>query len=187
MNIRNPSFSFTIFLVFLLAIPTVHLVQALPFATFRIWCQNCMLVWCLLYGFGVIDNLYQIFTHVFTALKYLGIPIPMIPGGADENQTPAQFTFHNQLDLWGWWAYFIIMGRASPLQNILAAIHSSVGVVALLYPEAFQNWYISRKFDSRALMWFKTGFVILDAVVRTYAVWNLLTVGTRSGVMLLTY
>jgi len=107
----------------------------------------------------------------------------MIPGGADEKQTPAQFTFHNQLDLWGWWAYFIIMGRVPVLENILAAVHSSVGVVACLYPELFQKRYISTKFDTFKLMWFKTGFVTLDAVVRTWAVWSLLSTGTRTYIM----
>jgi hypothetical protein len=179
-RLRTPSFSFTIFLVFLLVIPTVLFVGMLPFLTWRVWCQDHLLVWGVLYSFGVVNNLYQIFTHVFTALQYLGVPIPMIPGGADEKQTPAQFTFHNQLDLWGWWAYFIIAGKVPVLENILAAVHSSVGVVAWMYPQIFQTWYISRKFDTTILMWFKTGFVMLDAVVRTVAVWSLLIVGIET-------
>jgi hypothetical protein len=115
-------------------------------------------------------------THVLTALKFLHIPIFMIPGGADEEQSVGSFTFHNQLDLWGWWAYFLLTRRASWLENILAAVHSSVGLIAISSPWMFQKYYIhtSIKQDGWFFWIIKTGFVILDAVARTCAVFSLL-------------
>lgn len=164
----------TVLFVYVLTVATVILVHYLPFPEWSSYIHECALLWYTMYMFGIVNNAYQIFTHVTTTLQYLGVPLPIIPGGADEKQTPSQFTFHNQLDLWGWWSYFLLIGSAPPLVNALAAVHSSVGIVAWLSPDVFQSRYISTSRDTMFFWIFKTSFVTLDAVARSLAVWYLI-------------
>lgn len=169
------TFAQSVRIVLVLTMATVLVVHNLPFTYLR----NHIIkqwTWYILWGFAIINNSYQIMTHVLTALKFLHIPVFMIPGGADEEQSVGSFTFHNQLDLWGWWAYFILTGHARWLENILAAVHSSVGLIAISSPVMFQQYYIhtSIKQDGWFFWVVKTGFVIADAVARTCAVFSLL-------------
>jgi hypothetical protein len=167
-------FYHTVLFVYILTTATALLVHCLPFREWSLHIHGMPVLWYTLYAFGIVNNVYQIFTHIVTTLQYLGVPLPVVPGGADERQTPAEFTLHNQLDLWGWWAFFLLVGKAPPLENTLAAVHSSVGIVAWWQPEIFQSRYISTRHDTAPFWVLKTLFVAVDAIARLLAVWYLL-------------
>lgn len=149
------------------------IIMMIDFAGWKQFLQSWNL-YVVVATFAIINNSYQVLTHVLTFLKFLGLPLPMIPGGAKDDQTVLNFTFHNQLDLWGWWAHFLITGHANFAYAALAATHMAVGLVALAAPELFQRYYISNKDDTPAYHYIKTNFVFTDALCRSYALYSLI-------------
>jgi hypothetical protein len=144
----------------------------LDFAYWQYWFRHHPWLNVALLIFALGNNSYQVATHVMTALKFVGVKLAMIPGGARDDQTVINFTFHNQLDLWGWWAYFIVRGHANLLYNILASVHIAVGIIAFLYPKIFQKYYISTNHNTLFFHILKTVFVVSDAVCRSWALWS---------------
>ena len=126
----------------------------------------------ILLVFTLVNNLYQVATHILTTFTFIGFDI-YIPGGADENQTILNFTFHNQLDLWGWWAYFILKGEAQLIYNLLSSTHISTGLFAMYNPRVFQAYYIKTDVCPLHFHLAKIIFVLSDAIARSYALYNL--------------
>lgn len=125
------------------------------------------------YALVVGNNGYQVMTHLLTTMVFIGRPIGMIPGGSDKNQSCLNFTFHNLVDVLGWITYFILIGSINKLYAFLAAVHCSVGIVAFLDTELFQEYYIGTEKAPQVFHWLKIKFVTLDAICRTYALFYL--------------
>jgi hypothetical protein len=123
----------------------------------------------LLILFAIANNSYQVMTHLLTTLKFSGWNVPMIPGGAKDDQSVIDFTLHNQLDLWGWFSYFLARGQSNWLYSFLAATHMAVGLIPFYRHDVFQEFYIRTTRCSRFFHQLKTSFVFLDAASRTYA------------------
>lgn len=122
--------------------------------------------------FAILNNTYQVVTHVLTALKFSGLPL-LIPGGAVDNQSVTAFTFHNQLDLHGWFGYFLASGEAPLLYVVLAGAHMSVAVMIFFGSTHFQDYYIRCGKTPLFFAIFRTFFVLLDACARACAVFSL--------------
>src|SRR3989338_9854063 len=126
-----------------------------------------------LYWMAMILNSYQVLTHVFTALKFIGYDI-IIPGGAKDDQKIYEFTIHNTLDLLGWIMIFMYNKQLYWPYVLLAATHMGVGQVALIMYRTFQRFYIkdiSQEYP--AFQYVKLCFVVLDFIYRTHALYNM--------------
>lgn len=66
----------------------------------------------------------------------------------------------NQLKIWGWWSYFLLIGEAPIVFNILVSIYEGVGLSELVYRKHYH---------------LPISLTMLDAVARTYAIWNVVT------------
>lgn len=179
----DDSFPNTIYPNVVLTLLTVAITHVLPFHRFAGYANAHPHGWWYysLFTFALLNNSYQVLTHLLTAIKFLGIAVPFTPGGAMDVQTPLTFNVYNQLDLWGWWAYFLFTGKAPLLMNLLAAEHSSVGIVSVIWPRSFQNSYIIGRGNAKGLTWARAGFVTLDAIVRMYAVVKLVLMFRKRG------
>lgn len=122
-----------------------------------------------LWWFCVVNNSYQVVSHVLTAIKFYGWQPVYIPGAADE-QAVSTFGVFNQLDLWGWWAYFIYSGACPLWLNFLSAVHCGVAVTSVVLPKTFQQNYIVPG-GGPLFTFSKASFVLLDAVSRATTVW----------------
>ena len=74
-------FQRTVIVVFCLTAWTMVLHSYLQFAWWSSQLHQSIL-WGWFCGFALINNSYQIFTHIFTVLQYCGIPLPIIPRGS---------------------------------------------------------------------------------------------------------
>ena len=166
-------FGITFTFSLLLTVVFTFLTRMIDFALIRMMIQTYFgYTYNVLRLFAITNNTYQIFTHILTALKFGGISA-IIPGGAIDTQSMIAFTFHNQLDLWGWFSYFLVMGEAQLIHIILAAAHQSVAVLILFDLEGFQDYYIRNGKVPLFFAIFRILFVLLDAGVRASAVFFL--------------
>lgn len=136
--------------------------------------SSSMFVYYPFFAYMVINNSYQVITHLLTTFTFAGIPIGMVPGGAKEDQTCLEFTLHNFIDVSGWLMYFIIIKDVHFIMSLLAAVHCGVGITAVLETNVFQRYYIQTAHAPLIFHWFKIMFVTLDAIMRTYALSTLI-------------
>lgn len=117
----------------------------------------------------ITNNGYQVIVHFLVAYTFA------FGGGLIDElsiQSWCKFTVLNILDIFGWWMYFAIRGRAEPLENVLSSAHCGAAVVSIINWTVFKQHYVDTtgKFgDSLLFILWNTGrvlFVLTDAVVR---------------------
>jgi hypothetical protein len=63
----------------------------------------------------LINNIYQVFTHILTALKFLSLRLDKdvyyTPGGAEDGQSLKTFIFWNIVDQAGWIGYALVIRK----------------------------------------------------------------------------
>jgi len=146
------------------------------YVTFSHFLQSYPTVFYWLIVAAIINNGYQVLTHVTSGLKFIGVVNNnFAPGGADENQVVLAFNAHNALDIFGWIKIILIFGEVGIVYSILAFTHVGVGLVSLLCQKTFQNYYIKSPLDQeqcqqlKIMFWFRVMFVWLDAAARIWA------------------
>jgi hypothetical protein len=126
-----------------------------------------------LYYICMANNIYQVLTHVLTSIKFMGGKNIYIPGGAKDNQSIMEFTMHNVLDLLGWLLIFMYMRTMPLIYVLLAGAHMGVGMIAIIQNKIFQEYYIRDIYvEYPSFQKIKIGFVILDFVCRTKALYD---------------
>lgn len=139
-------------------------------------------VWWIFILFTLLNNIYQVIAHVFTATTFSGF-YWFVPPGSHKRQSLMIFTMSNVLDIVGWMCVFIYYRKAHPFPTLLAATHYGSGIVSILFNKTFQKYYIDncnqKKDDNdpfRFWIWklFKVSFVATDAVVRGWYSWNII-------------
>jgi hypothetical protein len=127
----------------------------------------------------LINNLYQVCTHILTAVKFCGVDMPIVPGGAKDDQSILEFTIHNSLDFFGWISLFIVSQQLTFPTCILAGSHAGVGITAFFYPKVFSQYYIEdiTKISNSlsSFQHFKIIFVLIDAAYRINFVVSILS------------
>ena len=113
---------------------------------------------------GKIMNTYQIMAHIGVCYKFLGYNTTIY--GAQDDQELPEFFLMNVLDYAGWLAIFSRMNHIPMIPKIIANTHMATGMMNLLGHNAFQDLYIK----NNLYYWnmFRAGFVLSDAIVRTY-------------------
>lgn len=135
----------------------------------------------------IVNNLYQVFAHIFTATTFTGSYV-IIPYGSHKKQTLLDFTVSNIFDILGWICIFVYFKCARPFPALLAATHFGAALVSIIQYKTFQDYYIDSAKNIRTQylnsndefrygIWrgFKASFVMTDAIVR----------GSYTAVMLL--
>ena len=122
----------------------------------------------------VLNNIYQVYAHVFTGIKFMGFK-QIVPPGSSDNQSLAIFTISNIFDILGWLTVYIYYGKTTPFLAILASAHYGSGIVAIFFNQTFQKYYIGVPFRRRNKKdrfgywyWrlFRVSFVFTDAITR---------------------
>jgi hypothetical protein len=165
-------FAYTLSQILILSLVFTLILQGVDYNMVKAWlCLEHRT--SLLWWFTTTNNLYQAVMHVTTAKKFLNLWVPFVPGGAADHQSVASFTLHNQLNIWGWFGYLLLRNSSNWVYSTLTGVHMSVALVVFANPPAFQAYYI-RNEAPVWFQWFKIGFVLFDAICRTYAVLRML-------------
>ena len=122
-----------------------------------------------------VNNVYQVYAHVFTGSKFAGYKNISPPGSAD-NQSLTVFTLSNIFDILGWMSIFVYYGYAPLFLALLASAHYGSGIVSIFFNQTFQKYFIedSNKKDENDtfgyIYWkiFRVSFVLTDAISRGY-------------------
>jgi hypothetical protein len=117
--------------------------------------------------FHITNNLYQVYAHIFTGIKFLGYR-HVVPLGSDENQTVSDFTKASLFDILGWVTIYIYYGHASLFPALLGAFHFSSWMISVFFDRSFHEYIIG--IGSKNVYWtlFRTSFVFTDGIVRGY-------------------
>lgn len=120
-----------------------------------------------------IATVYQIFTHILTGVKYLGVKkrwLP-IPWATRDEQTLTEFTVHNGIDI-GNLVCMMLCGAHTDVYHWLLAFHFSSSCMAFSNFDYFQRQIILDAYSPLYVRVFKTAFVFIDPLLRAYALYT---------------
>lgn len=135
--------------------------------------------------FTVILNLYEIYTHLYTTLKFFGAKVRG-PLGSREDQTLREFLLSDAIDALGWILFIAVYGYSHVIVSVFLSFHLTTIILSVYDWRNFQDYMIAnpknRRFSENEVSsnivndtfgykywrWFKSFFVFADASARIF-------------------
>lgn len=167
------NFYFSLTISVILTIITTIILTSIDYSYLHDILDNSILLWLT-----VLNNIYQVYAHIFTGTKFMGYK-QISPPGSQDNQTLLSFTVSNIFDILGWMGIFVYYGYANPILALLASGHYGTGIISIFFNKTFQEYFIELKFNicNKIRYWqlFRVCFVFTDAIARGYVVYLIIT------------
>ena len=118
-------------------------------------------------------NLYEILVHFTYVYQFINMKTTDTVYGGRDNQMLLESVLASAIDYFGWICIISRLNDVSFTTKVLANSHVTAIIMAIYDMDTFQTLFIRRTSSSIWNLW-RIGFVLHDAISRTYYQFNIL-------------